>query len=211
MLLILSIAFAPFAIGAEDKPVGEAAVLASTDKDKEDLKEELLISEDTSIRAALEELYENYEVIDKSLRELRLDLGDLESGAVVTSFTVSVRKDKRFRLVSLEVRDNGNPLWNHIYTPFENQAMVGGGRHQFYKGTINKGTHRLELKYQYQLPGSGEYLVGEKEWKMSAGDEPVFLELKFTKEAEGIIAKPRKLHIFEDKYLDEPSDEEALK
>src|SRR3972149_1884872 len=80
--------------------------------------------EEDSVRNLIEELYVHYEAIDRRLRELKGHLratGDVRD--LLTPATVYVKKEKGFRLISVELKDNGASLWYHIYTADENEAL----------------------------------------------------------------------------------------
>jgi hypothetical protein len=196
-LLILFFLFIPStAFSAEAEPTASSPPMQDpTELNASDT------SNETTIRDDLEELYRNYEAIDKQLEALQEDLGNLRTSRLVTPITISVMKsgaDGSFRLVSLEVKDNGNPLWNHIYTPLENDAIDRGGRHQFFKGISRKGGHNLIITYRFELPGGDDYLKDELRWGMNVRDEPIFIELSFARTAKGVKVTPKKLHIFDE-------------
>lgn len=150
----------------------------------------------TSVKESLEELYHNYEVIDKRLREIKEDLGNLKTGTLVSPLTVTVRKRRGFRLISLEITDGDKPLWRHIYTPVENTAIEKGGRQRFYKGLALKGIHNYIIKYRYLMRGESNYRERELKWMLEVTDEPLFIEISFEKKKKvGIIALPTKLDI----------------
>lgn len=153
-----------------------------------------------SVRELLEDLYLEYEAVDKRLIELKEGLTELPTGekSLLTPFTITVKKKKNdFILNFLEIKDNGSPLWSHIYTPVENGAMEDDGRHQFFKGAIPKGKHRLTIKYQYSyLPNETPHKKSIN-WRIVTKDEPVFIEILFTEEGTDVIAKPRELHIID--------------
>jgi hypothetical protein len=155
--------------------------------------------DDESVRELLEELYLEYEAVDKRLIELKEGLTELPAGelSLLTPFTITIKKKKDFILNFIEIKDNGSPLWSHIYTPVENSAMEDDGRHQFFKGSIPKGSHRLTIKYQYSYSADETPSKEDMDWKINVEDEPVFIEILFTEEGSDIIAKPRELHIID--------------
>ena len=126
-----------------------------------------------SVRELLEDLYLEYEAVDKRLIELKEGLTELPAGekSLLTPFTIAVKKKKNdFILNFIEIKDNGSPLWSHIYTPVENSAMEDGGRHQFFKGSVPKGKHRLTIKYQYS------YSSGDTPYKEDMGCDTSLIE-----------------------------------
>lgn len=157
--------------------------------------------ETKSVSDTLEELYESYESIDSRLESLEREIGDLQSSAIVTPFTVTVKKERGFRLISMEVKDNGNPIWNHIYSPHENSALSHGGRQLFYKGTITMGEHTILISYSYRLPGENTHRRKSSKWTLSADEEPLILQVFFKAEGEEVLPETKKLYIFDESYL----------
>ncbi|HZX35715.1 MAG TPA: hypothetical protein VFF54_04415 [Thermodesulfobacteriota bacterium] len=191
--LLLSLLFfpclAPKAIGAaeQDKPIAAEP------------------PEEDSVRDLIEELYVHYEAIDKRLRELKAGLnaeGDILG--LLTQTTIYVKKEKGFKIVSVELKDNGATLWNHLYTTDENNAMDSGGRHQIFKGDLKKGDHRIFAAYRYSTDPDSAFQTGEISWQFKAGDEPVIMDIFFVKKDGSINAVPRKLFTIDGKEYVEP-------
>jgi hypothetical protein len=157
--------------------------------------------EESAIKDIIEELYTNYEAIERRLEELRKETR--EGFALLTLITISVKKEKGFAIKYMEIKDAGAPLWNHIYSVEENSAMDSGGRHQFYKGEIKKGERTLLITFQYGVEGLPEKR-DEIRWTLSAGEEPAFVEILFKKENDEVVAKPRKLIMAGDREYVEP-------
>ncbi len=178
-------------------PLSVYPVSAQSGEETQSIKEKPQDSSET-IRDALEELYRNYEVIDQRIEELELDIGDLQRDSILTPLTMSVKKGDSFRIISLEVKDNGVPLWNHFYTPTENSALRNNGRHQFYRGAIERGGHSFTLKYQYQLEGQSNFKSDEVLWKTVTGAEAAFIEITFVLEDNDVKARPKRLQIIID-------------
>jgi len=191
--LLLSLLFfpclAPKAIGAaeQDKPIAAEP------------------PEEDSVRDLIEELYVHYEAIDKRLRELKAGLnaeGDILG--LLTQTTIYVKKEKGFKIVSVELKDNGATLWNHLYTTDENNAMDSGGRHQIFKGDLKKGDHRIFAAYRYSTEADSAFQTGEIDWQFKAGDESVIMDIFFVKKDGSINAVPRKLFTIDGKEYVEP-------
>lgn len=164
-------------------------------------------TQDESVRELLEDLYLEYEAVEERLRELKEGIEELPTGeqSLLTPFTIAIKKKKKndFNLNFLEIKDNGSPLWSHIYTPVENSAMEGGGRHQFFKGNLTKGRHRLTIKYQYSYTSKNKTYKEDLKWSTVVKDQPVFIEILFTEEDSDVIAKPKELHIIDEGAYEE--------
>lgn len=113
--------------------------------------DEAQIYDDSPVRDLATELYKNYETIDKELNELKKAAGEPQADSLMAPFVISVKKAKGFRLISIDVHDEGKPIWGHIYNDMENTALDSDGRHEIYRGVAKKGKHSLSLAYQYQL------------------------------------------------------------
>lgn len=155
--------------------------------------EEPLQKGDSSVKEIIIELYNNYEVVDKALAELKEASGDLKAEAFFTPLTISVKKEKGFRLISVDVSGNGAPLWSHIYTAEEDGAMDNGARHQLYKGAVKKGEYSFLITYQYQLKEI--YQKEEVASSLTSGREPVYIELFLKKRDGGVGLKVKQLNI----------------
>ncbi|MFZ3072849.1 MAG: hypothetical protein WA162_06375 [Thermodesulfobacteriota bacterium] len=161
--------------------------------------------EEDSVRDLIEELYIHYEAIDKRLRELKTGLnaeGDITG--LLTQTTVYVKKEKGFKIVSVELKDNGVSLWSHLYTTDENKAMDAGGRHLIFKGDLKKGDHKLFASYRYSTDPASKFQTGEIDWQFKAGDEPVTMDIFFVKKDGSVNALPRKLFTIDGKEYVEP-------
>lgn len=157
--------------------------------------EEPLQKGDSSVKELIIELYNNYEVVDKALTELKEASGDLKTETFFTPLTISVKKEKGFKLISVDVSDNGAPLWSHIYTAEEDGAMDNGARHQLYKGAVKKGEHSFLITYQYQLYEKEAYQKEEVASSLTPGREPVYIEFFLKKRDGGVGLKVKQLNI----------------
>ena len=136
--------------------------------------------EKDSVINIIEELYVHYEAIDKRLRELKAGLTRRATySAFLTPTTIYVKKKKGFRIVSVEIKDNGAALWKYLYTTDENNAMDNGGRHQIFKGNLKKGDHKILATYRYSTapdskfrterqPGNSRQATSPRPWTYSS-------------------------------------------
>ncbi|MEE9615350.1 MAG: hypothetical protein V3W31_10450 [Thermodesulfobacteriota bacterium] len=163
----------------------------------EEIHQDSFINEDSSIRDILEELYDNYETVDREIRELEEAVGGLSTEPLLMPLTISVKKQPGFRLISVDIEDNRSQFLTHIYSIEENEAMGGGGRHQLFKGPIRKGRHRLLITYQYTLDGEDVDRSGEVLYNLFVEDDPAHLEMVFKGIGGGVEAKLRRMDFFE--------------
>ncbi|MCK4738306.1 MAG: hypothetical protein KAT46_00010 [Deltaproteobacteria bacterium] len=148
-----------------------------------------------TVKGALEELYNNYEDIDKKLLEVKESIGSLKTGSFVTPILITVKKKEGFNLLYLEIKDKDTTVWSHIYSAMENSAIEQKTGQEFFKGATGKGTHTFKVIYSYRVEGSEEIRRGKADWKIKIQDDPIFLELWFMKNNKGVWVQPRRLNL----------------
>lgn len=149
-----------------------------------------------SVKEFIMELYNNYEVVDKTLMELKEASGNSKTRPFFTPLAISVKKEKGFKLISMDVSDNGVPIWSHIYTAEEGSAMDNGARHQFYKGELKKGDHSFLITYQYQLYEKEAHQKEEIAKALTAGGEPLYIEISLNKPDGRVKPRVKELNLF---------------
>lgn len=150
--------------------------------------------DDASRIDLIEELYKNYEAVDRELGDLR---DALEGAPSPVPLIISAKKEKGFRLIYVAVEEDGETLWEHRYSGRENEALEGGGRHQFYEGTARKGRHTLVITYQYVAPESGVEKGAELRWDLELIEEAYYLEVFFRASGDEVVAETRELRLTE--------------
>jgi len=95
--------------------------------------------------------------LDEQVQEIKSDvlgiaaeLNQLEEKLLYPSNTqvavfVSLASGEGFRLDSVEVRLDGNPVAHHLYTFKELEALQKGGVQRIYTGNIRSGEHALHI------------------------------------------------------------------
>ncbi len=139
-----------------------------------------------SIRELIINLNKHYLYLEKELKKLEEGI----RGFPRTTLSLSIIKaESDIDIVSIELLDEDKLLKSHIYTPVENQALDAGGRHQFYYGEIEEGSHRFKVIY-YWKEGNGPPKKGEIVFNLSIPlGRKYFVEIAF--ERKGDVVEPR--------------------
>jgi hypothetical protein len=90
-----------------------------------------------------------------------------------TQFTlfVSLAEGETFRLDSVQIQIDGEPVAHHIYSFKELEALQKGGVQRIYTGNIPTGEHQLQVTVAGQLPG-GRDLGGTESFRFTKDVEP---------------------------------------
>lgn len=112
--------------------------------------------------------------LDEQVQEIKTDvlgiaaeLNQLEEKLLYPSNTqvavfVSLVSGETFRLDSVEIRLDGNPVAHHIYTFKELEALQKGGVQRIYTGNIRTGDHDLEVSVIGKSEGGADFLETER-------------------------------------------------
>ncbi len=172
------------------------------------LSVEPLHTEDTEepppVADTIERLYQEYDEIDRKIRKLKEDLEGQNHSTLLTPFTVTVRKDRGFTLLGVELVVDGRYVSSHLYSATENTALEEGGRHLLYNSTLRKDTHRVFITYRYRTSHTiREETTG---WTVNLQDEPFILEIFFKKtDKEDVTPVAVRVHLVdEDIQLEKP-------
>ncbi|MDH4226466.1 MAG: hypothetical protein OEV59_01745 [Deltaproteobacteria bacterium] len=159
------------------------------------------VASEESMAKTLEKLYGDYEKIDSALKASTASTPSVPSTeGLLVPLTVTIKKNGNFRLSSVEVTDNGLPLWGHIYDDEENMAMDKGGRHFLYRSETAGGKHTISVEYGFSPDNDKEeVLKRQSAWTYKAGREPVVLEIIFEKAGNNVVAKPGMLRVVQGK------------
>ncbi len=99
-----------------------------------------------SVRRLIIDLDHEYRRLDEDIRKL----DEFVHGFPGMMLHLTVKtKMADARLISLEVTDRRKPVSSHLYSPYENEAMDAGGRHDFYRGEVSEGVHELKVVYYW--------------------------------------------------------------
>ncbi len=147
-------------------------------------------SEEDSIKDIVTELYNNYEAVDRELKELKGLAETTNKNSSSIGFTLGIKKDTDIEFVSIDIDKGGIPFASHLYSERDNKALGYGGRHLLYKGKLDKGSHSFVLYYIYK--GKRGTVKSKATWKMSMPSKPTYLELLFKEKDGKIKVIPRK-------------------
>ncbi len=174
-------------------PLLVAFLISSSPAFPEDPEDELPPVVDT-----IEKLYRDYKEIDEKMRELRQDLEGQTPSSLLTPLTITIKKDRGFTLISVELAMDDRYLLSHLYSTTENMAMEQGGRHLLYNGALEKGIHRISVTYSYRVSHDPkEHSTG---WTIELQDEPFILEIFFKKaDKDSIKVVPARVYLVDEK------------
>ncbi len=101
-------------------------------------------------REQIKGLDEQVQEIKSDVLGIAAELNQLEEKLLFPSNTqvavfVSLARGEDFRLDSLELRLDGNPVAHHLYTFKELEALQKGGVQRIYTGNIRSGEHALQV------------------------------------------------------------------
>lgn len=139
---------------------------------------------------------EQMQGLDEQVQEIKSDvlgiaaeLGRLEEKLLYPSNTevalfVSLDGSPTFRLDSVQIQIDGEPVARHIYSFKELEALQKGGVQRIYTGNVPTGEHQLEVSVAGKLPG-GEDFSGSESFGFSKEVEPKLVEIKLAGQASG--------------------------
>jgi len=113
-------------------------------------------------RQQMQSLDEQVQVIKSDVLGIAAELDQLEekllypSGTQVAVF-LSLAEGQTFRLDSVQIQLDGQPVANHIYSFKELEALQNGGVQRIYSGNVASGEHQLEVSVAGKLPGGGDF------------------------------------------------------
>ncbi len=138
-------------------------------------------------------LDEQVQDIKGDVLSIAAELNQLEEKLLYPSNTqvavfVSLVRGETFRLDSVEIRLDGKPVANHIYTFKELQALQKGGVQRIYTGNIMTGNHDLQVSVIGKSKGGAD-LRNTKRFKVNKDVGPKIVDISLT--AQGITFKDR--------------------
>lgn len=134
--------------------------------------------------------------LDEQVQEIKSDvlaiaaeLSGLEEKLLYPSDTqvavfVSIAEGETFRLDSVQIQIDGQPVAHHIYSFKELEALQKGGVQRIYTGNLPTGEHRLDVSVAGKTPGGGD-LAGTERFSFSKAVEPKLLGLTLGASAGG--------------------------
>lgn len=111
--------------------------------------------------------------LDEQVQEIKTDvlsiaaeLNQLEEKLLYPSDTqvaifVSVAKDDKFRLDSVDIQLDGKSVAHHLYTFKELEALQKGGVQRIYVGNVRTGEHALQVTAMGKTEGGSDFRKGE--------------------------------------------------
>jgi len=107
--------------------------------------------------------------LDEQVQEIKSDvlgiaaeLNQLEEKLLYPSNTqvavfISLASGETFRLDSVEIRLNGEPVAYHLYTFKELEALQKGGVQRIYTGNVRSGEHELQVIVSGKTDGGADF------------------------------------------------------
>jgi hypothetical protein len=142
----------------------------------------LLVAAAGSAGAAEEVGKQQMQSLDEQVQEIKSDvlgiaaeLDQLEEKLLYPSHTqvavfVSLAEGETFRLDSVQIHIDGEPVATHIYSFKELEALQKGGVQRIYTGNIATGDHRIDVAIAGKRGGSD--FSGTQQWSFRKDAEP---------------------------------------
>lgn len=136
---------------------------------------------------------EQVQDIKSDVLAISAELEKLEEKLLYPSSTevsvfVSLAEGLTYRLDSVEIQMDGNPVARHVYSFKELEAMKKGGVQRIYTGNIRSGDHDLSVSVLGKTKGGSDLRKSER-FKISKDVAPRIVELSLSEQ--GIIEKSR--------------------
>ncbi len=136
---------------------------------------------------------EQVQDIKSDVLAISAELEKLEEKLLYPSSTevsvfVSLAEGLTYRLDSVEIQMDGNPVARHVYSFKELEAMKKGGVQRIYTGNIRSGDHDLSVSVLGKTKGGSDLRKSER-FKISKDVAPRIVELSLSDQ--GIIEKSR--------------------
>jgi hypothetical protein len=114
----------------------------------------------------MQSLDEQVQEIKSDVLGIAAELSRLEERLLYPSDTqvalfVSVAEGETFRLDSVRIQIDGEPVAHHIYAWKELEALQKGGVQRIYTGNLRTGEHKLEVSVAGKLPSGKDLAVTE--------------------------------------------------
>ena len=126
-------------------------------------------------------LDEQVQEVKSEVLSIATDLDRLEERLLYPSSTqvavfVSLAEGESFRLDSVQIQIDGEPVARHVYSFKELEALQKGGVQRIYTGNVATGDHRIEVSIAGKS-ASGEDFSGSQSFGFSKSLEPKLVEL----------------------------------
>ncbi len=132
-------------------------------------------AQDVSVEQ-MQGLDEQVQEIKSDVLRIAAELSRLEERLLYPSNTqvavfVSLAEGETFRLDSVQIQLDGEPVSHHIYTFKELEALQKGGVQRIYTGNVTAGEHQLEVSVAGKL-ASGSEFAGTRSFSFRKEVEP---------------------------------------
>jgi hypothetical protein len=113
-------------------------------------------------KAQMQSLDEQVQEVKSDVLGIAAELDQLEEKLLYPSNTqiavfVSMDKATAFRLDSVQIQIDGQPVARHVYSFKELEALKKGGVQRIYTGNTRTGEHRLDVSIAGKLSGGKDY------------------------------------------------------
>ena len=130
----------------------------------------------------MQSLDEQVQEIKSDVLSIAAELNRLEEKLLYPSNTqvavfVSLAEGQTFRLDSVQIQIDGQPVANHIYSFKELEALKKGGVQRIYTGNVRTGEHRLEVSVAGKSSG-GKDFAGSEHFSFSKDVGPKLVGVK---------------------------------
>jgi hypothetical protein len=144
-------------------------------------------------REQIKGLDEQVQEIKSDVLSIAAELNQLEEKLLYPSNTqvavfVSLVSGETFRLDSVDIQLDGNPVAYHIYTFKELEALQKGGVQRIYTGNFRSGDHDLQISTSGKSIGGHDFRKTER-FKINKGVGPEMVEVSIA--AQNITLKDR--------------------
>ena len=115
-------------------------------------------------KSQMQSLDEQVQEVKSDVLGIAAELDQLEEKLLYPSNTqvavfVSMDKTTTFRLDSLQIQVDGQPVARHVYSFKELEALKKGGVQRMYTGNTRTGEHRLDVSVAGKLSGGKDHAV----------------------------------------------------
>lgn len=119
------------------------------------------------------------DVLSISAELQKLEEKLLYPSSTEVSIFVSLAEGLTYRLDSVEIQMDGNPIARHVYSFKELEAMGKGGVQRIYTGNIRSGDHDLSVSVLGKTKGGSDLRKSER-FKISKEVAPRIVELSLS-------------------------------
>jgi hypothetical protein len=146
-------------------------------------------AEEEVSKQQMQSLDEQVQVIKSDVLGIAAELNQLEekllypSGTQVAVF-ISMAEGESFRLDSVQINIDGQPVAHHVYSFKELEALQNGGVQRVYTGNVATGQHQLEVSVAGKLAGGGDF-GGKQSFGFRKEAPPAIVGIKLAQRLSG--------------------------